>query len=164
MATTDQTKKPKKPSLTEQLAEANRMLGIANNSVKEQIDALHEKDRQYDLMLTKKDKEMRDILNAIAMPLYAQEEKQPPHMDPFHYHSPLRQPSVQQLAGDLAGMIARQLEKGNLRQSIIEEQDTQIEWFKSLIERAFGVKAKAPKVEPEEANPEKNNEPKKKQK
>ena len=163
MATTDQTKKPKKPSLTEQLAEANRMLGIANNSVKEQIDALHEKDRQYDLMLTKKDKEMRDILNAIATPLYVQEEKRPMGIDPF-YGNTLRQPSVQQLAGDLAGMIARTLEKGNLRQSIIEEQDIQIAWFKSLIENAFGVKVKAPKVEPEEANPEKNKEPKKKQK
>ncbi len=163
MNTTDQKTKPKKLSLTAQLEEANRLLGIANNTVKEQIDALREKDRQYDELFRKKEKEMKDILNALATPLYMQEDKRPLNIDPFYGNS-LRQPSVQQLAGDLAGMIARVVEKSNLKQAIIEEQDTQIAWFKSLIENAFGVKPKMPKVDPEKANPENQNEPKTKQK
>ena len=161
MSTTDQKPK-KKLTLTQQLAELKEKYTVLEGEKLGETNRANTAEQEVRRVLEKKDQEMRDILSALAAPLMSMEEGNHLRMniDSTFYGRP--KPSVQQLAGELAGAIARALEKGNLKQAILEEQDTQIEWFQSLIEKAFGVKAKPPKVDPKEANPENNHEPKKK--
>lgn len=160
MNTTD-PKPKKKKTLTQQLAELQESHAKLAVDREEEIEKRKAAEREVQNILIKKDKEMKDILRALATPLYAQ-DGQPPRMYNMDQFMGRSEPSVQQLAGDLAGGIARLAEKNNLQQAIIEENDSQITWFRELIEKAFGVRVKPPKVEPANANPENNHEPKKK--
>lgn len=131
--------KTKKPSLTEQLAieQANsKKLAIELDEARKIIV---EKQQEITNVFNTKNKEMSELLLALLRPF----GRSPMQMtDGFGMR---KEPTVMQLAGEVGSAIAQQIEKNNLQQSIIEEQDDQIAWFRELVEKVLGVKK--PKVD-----------------
>lgn len=147
MTTTSPTK-TKKPTLTEQLAISRANEKKLADELSVMATKVYNAEAETRNTIIKKDKEMKDILNHLLAPIAINEGR-----SPSMFYSGGREQTVPQLAGELAGAIARTTEKCNLQQTILEESDAQIKWFRDLIERAFGVKAKVPQVEVEKANP-----------
>jgi hypothetical protein len=143
MTTTSPTK-TKKLSLTEQLKNSRDNENKLAIQLKEESTRAYNAEQEVRNVLVKKDKEMKDILNHLLTPIAVHENSS------MFYPGGMREKTVPMLAGELAGAIARITEKCNLQQTIIEESDSQIKWFRDLIEKAFGVKAKEPKVEKKE--------------
>ena len=138
---TDQIK-TKKLSLTEQLKNSRDNENKLSEQLKIETTRAYNAEQEVRSVLVKKDKEMKDILNHLLAPVAINEGRSPSMFYPGG-----REQTVPQLAGELAGAIARITEKCNLQQTILEESDAQIKWFRDLIERAFGVKAKVPQVD-----------------
>ena len=134
--------KTKKLTLTEQLALSRANEKKLADELSAQATKLYHAESEVRNTLIKKDKEMKDILNHLLTPIAINEGR-----SPSMFYSGGREQSVPQLVGELAGAIARITEKCNLQQTILEESDAQIKWFRDLIERAFGVKAKVPQVD-----------------
>ncbi len=136
--TTSPTKQ-KKPTLKEQLAieQANsKKLAI---ELDESRKITLEKQQEITNVFNTKNKEMKELLEALLRPLG------------MHNPSPLygtqSQTTVPQLAGMVASGIAQLAEKVNLQNTIIQEQDDQIVWFRELVEKVLGIKK--PKVDTE---------------
>lgn len=142
MATTDQTKKPKKMSLTEQLKLSQENEKKLQDAVSEATTRAYNAEQETKTVIVRKDKEMREILTTILTSIPALEPSGR-HFYSGQFGQP--QPTVSQIAGELAGSIARLAEKINLQNAIIEENDGQIEWFRGLIEKVLGIKK--PKVD-----------------
>ena len=134
--TTPSTKQ-KKLTLTEQLTIEQQKSAKLAIELDESRKIIVEKQQEITKVFDNKNKEMIDLLEAIGRPLGI-------HTVSSLYGTQSKQ-SVPQLAGAVASGIAQLAEKNNLQQTIIQEQDENIEWFRELIQNVLGVKK--PKVD-----------------
>lgn len=131
------TDKKKKLNLTQQLEESNRLLAIANNTVKQQIDMLKEKDREIDEVYKLKSKEMLDILYMIGRPFGLQKDKMVKAM--FGGMEP-KSKEVPELAGELAGQMGQLLEEKRIADARYQEKENEVRWLRWIVESVIPTK------------------------
>lgn len=121
--------KTKKPSLTEQLATKTKECETLTIQLDESRKIILEKQTEITNVFNTKNKEMKELLEALLRPLG------------IHTPSPLygtqSQSTVPQLAGMVASGISQLAEKVNLQNTIIQEQDDQILWFRETFEKVL---------------------------
>lgn len=131
--------KQKKLTLAEKLAIEQANSKKLSVELDESRKIILEKQQEVTNVFNNKNKEMKELLEALLRPLG------------MHNSSPLYgtqpQMTVPQLAGMVANGISQIAEKVNLQNTIIQEQDDQIAWFRQLVEKVLGVKK--PKVDTE---------------
>ena len=128
--------KTKKPKLAEQLATKTKECETLTIQLDESRKIILEKQAEITNVFNTKNKEMMDLLEALLRPLG------------IAAPSPLygtQQRTVPNLAGMVASGIAQLAEKVNLQNTIIQEQDDQILWFRETFEKVLGIKK--PKVD-----------------
>lgn len=128
------TDKKKKPSLSEQLEETKRMLAIANTTVKDQIDALKGKDKEYDDLAKRKNKEFADILATIGRPFGLDPSKQIQSM--FGGRETVSK-TINELAGELAGMMGQLLEDRRVADARYQEKENEVRWLRGMVEKGM---------------------------
>lgn len=134
--TTPSTKQ-KKISLTEQLATKTAECEKLTIQLDETRKIVVEKQQEVTSVFNQKNKEMSDLLEALLRPMGM--------ATPSSLYGTTSKSSVPQLAGMVASGIAQLAEKNNLSQTIIQEQDDQITWFRETFEKVLGIKK--PKVD-----------------
>lgn len=132
--------------LTEQLATKTAECEKLTIELDESRKIILEKQQEVTRVFDQKNKEMIDLLEALLRPLGMGYQ-----VSPLDYGMQNKR-TVPNLAGMVASGIAQLAEKNNLSQSIIEEQDEQIAWFRELIQNVLGVKK--PKVDTTKAEGE----------
>ena len=131
--------KQKKPTLKEQLATKTKECETLTIQLDESRKIILEKQQEVTNVFNLKNKEMVELLQALLRPF----GRSPMQM--ISAYGTKQEPSVAQLAGEVASAIAQQIEKNNLSQTIIQEQDDQIAWFREIVEKVLGIKK--PKVD-----------------
>ena len=147
MTATD--KKTKKPTLTEQLREAQGL----NVSKDATILVLEEKVREaeaagkaeVDKVYELKNKEMRQLLITIGTPFGLVGKRM--SQSGFGYREE-KDKQVPELAGELAGMMGQLLEDKRIAEARYEEKNKEVSWLRGIVQEVIpGKKKKVDKLE-----------------
>ena len=136
--------KQKKPSLIEQLATKTAECEKLTIQLDETRKVVVEKQQEVTSVFNQKNKEMSDLLEALLRPMGMATPSSLYGTTSKHVRHDFKTKRAQ-LAGMVASGIAQLAEKNNLSQTIIQEQDNQITWFRETFEKVLGIKK--PKVD-----------------